>query len=101
MDRAITAEKTDKGYATVKDPTQENDTDVIPDKNKAPSEDVSEVQVLQSEFKGDNQIVLKLNYIYNKVWLERSLGDNAASEFMWMFNYFWLSDSLAQSYYLP
>lgn len=101
LDRAIAAEKTDKGYTTIKDPTQENDTDVIPDKNKAPSEDVSEVQVLQSEFKGDNQIVLKLNYIYNKVWLERSLGDNAASEFMWMFNYFWLNDSLAQSYYLP
>lgn len=101
LDRVIAAERTSTGYTTVNDPSQKNDTDVIPDKNKAPSKDVTEVQLLESEFKGENQVVLKLNYFYNKVWMERNLGNNAASQFMWMFNYFWLSDDLAQTYYLP
>lgn len=101
LDRVIAAERVGNNYTRVKDPSLKDDTDVVADKNKAPSEDVSDVQLLKSEFKGDNQLILKLNYIYNKIWLESFLGDNAVSEFLWMFNYFWLSDDLAQGYFVP
>ncbi|WP_129715004.1 hypothetical protein [Pedobacter sp. SYP-B3415] len=100
-DRVRAALHSERGYVTANDPSQAGDTDVVADPNKAPSEDVSEVQNLSFSYKGENEVNLDLNYMYSKVFMERSLGSNAASEFLWMFNYFWLGDDLGQTWYLP
>lgn len=49
----------------------------------------------------DNSIELKLGYVYDKTVAEGTAINNALLDKLWLFNYFWLSNKLAQPYAIP
>ncbi|SHF86888.1 hypothetical protein [Pedobacter caeni] len=97
-------------YITVADPGQKDDLDVVIDPNKDPSQSVKDTQKWELgrdyKFKGKDETVLMLGYMYNKTFAESTQDDrnpvlNTARNLLWLFNYFLLTDDKVQTYYLP
>ncbi len=93
--------------------TKENSTDydVSADYEKGLSKDVSNVQGWQLgidyKFEDDNKMIIMPRYVYNKTVLEKvqiysssSMINKVKNDF-WLFNYFFLNDKLAQTYFIP
>lgn len=102
------AEHRSTGYQTVEDksdPIHQNDRDVYASKTKAPSKNVASSQMLQLDvnyFKeGENGIKLKLPFKYNKTVAEGTIIRNTALDQLWLFRYFWITDAMAQKYFVP
>ena len=86
------------------------DTDVVVDDKKAPSGDVSDLQMIRMpddyEYKEPNKFLLHLKYVYNKV-LSIDKGEydpnviGTLFENAWLFNYLWLKQNLYQTYFVP
>ncbi len=56
------------------------------------------------EIVSDKEITLKLRYLYNKTFLEGSVQNSSIARMadnLWLFRYFWLSEKLAQTYFVP
>lgn len=56
------------------------------------------------EIVSDKEITLKLRYLYNKTFLEGSIQNSSiarVADNLWLFRYFWLSEKLAQTYFVP
>nr|WP_132399625.1 hypothetical protein [uncultured Pedobacter sp.] len=59
------------------------------------------------KIENDHEITLKLRYLYNKTAFEEAqsnFNNNHAKEYinlLWVFRYFWLTDKIVQSYFLP
>lgn len=111
IDRVMPALRNKDGvYIVVQDPEQAGDVDVVPDKKRGLSKDVSEVQQWQEgidfKFEGEDKMILMLRYMYNKTAFEKSRNpDNKAvnnvMNDLWLFNYFLLTQDKAQIYFLP
>lgn len=111
IDRVMPALRDKDGmYVVVQDPEQAGDVDVVPDKKRGLSKDVSEVQQWQEgidfKFEGEDKMILMLRYMYNKTAFEKiqNPDNKAVNNLMndiWLFNYFLLTQDKAQIYFLP
>lgn len=106
----------EKGHYVVdRDNSSKDKVDYDYRKSDIQTDDVSKTQGwllgTDYDYKGEDKLQLKLGYIFNKHMLEDSpirnwglaIGE-LAEEIMdniWMFNYFFLTDDKAQSYFVP
>lgn len=106
LDRVMPALRTKNGlYLVEQDPEDKNDSDVIPDKQKGLSKDVSDVQQWQFgtdyKFDGENKMLIMPRYVFNKTFLEKTFNNNAIINELWLFNYFILTEKMVQTYFVP
>lgn len=108
IDRVMPALRDKDGvYVVVQDPQQKGDVDVVPDKQRGPSKDVSDVQQWKEKvdfnFEGEDKMMLMLRYAFNKTFFEGNVGKYPAAivNQLWLFNYFILTEDLVQTYFVP
>lgn len=112
LDRVMPALREENGvYVVVQDTTQKDDYDAVLDKKRGASGSVSDAQEwkvgVDYKIDSDDKMTVMPRYLYNKTGLEgiqnyTSHGiPNEALNTLWVFNYFILSDKLAQTYFVP
>lgn len=108
MENVQPAEQRKTGYQTIEDksdPAHQNDRDVYASTTKSPSKNVASSQMLRfnvNYFKeGENGIKLELPFKYNKTVAEGTVIQNSALNLLWVFRYFWFTESMSQKYFVP
>lgn len=119
VEKVNAAVRTSEGFSTQEDSThnqQQKNAGVATTNENRTDRDVikseksynpAQIQQWQSgtdyKFEGDNKMILMPKYVYNKTFLEDRINKYPAqvANIMWLFNYFILSDDLAQSYFVP
>lgn len=119
IDRVMPALRNKDGvYVVEEDPEQEGDVDVVPDKKKGLSRDVSEVQQWQEgvdfKFEGENKMILMLKYGYNKTYestFAKLLGYTVDTVYStsqieiqsmaWLARYIFMKEGYKQIFFVP
>jgi len=119
VEKVIAAKRESDGFPTQEDSThnqqqknagiattKENKTDYDVSKSDK-SYNPSQIQQWQAgvdyKFEGDSKMILMPKYVYNKTFLDGKINKYPAqvTNMLWLFNYFILSDDMAQNYFVP